>query len=94
MEFISNHILEMMMKLEEVKQRIESAHSRGERPNLIGLDLSGLDLSDLDLSDAILQDSHLAGMYKPHSEPVPSPPRKRAKYNSETIFPKGFDRYD
>jgi uncharacterized protein YjbI with pentapeptide repeats len=42
------------MKREKVKQIIESARAKGERPNLSGHDLSYTNLSELDLRGVIL----------------------------------------
>jgi hypothetical protein len=60
--------------------------------NLIGANLCGADLSGADLSNTALQEDSLAGICPPGTKPAPLPERSRAKYNSETKFPEGFNR--
>ena len=65
----------------------------GPLDNLIGANLYGADLSGADLSNAALQEDSLAGICPPGTKPAPLPDRIKAKYNSETKFLEGFNRY-
>jgi hypothetical protein len=58
----------------------------GRIGNLICADLRGANLSEADLSEADFKENPL---FLPSDAPNPG----KAKYNDETIFPEGFNRY-
>lgn len=66
---------------------LKNAILTGRLGSLICADLRGADLSKADLSEVGFQESPLI-----LTPDTPNP--CKAKYNDQTIFPEGFNRYD
>lgn len=84
----------------QVKQIVEAARKKGDRPdlsgaNLVGLSLIGADLSGAtfhgtDLSGANLSQSNLCGTDLSQAD-LSGVSLNGAKYNQDTKWPQGFD---